>query len=123
MVGTSHPSRCRTRWLRNYASSSEVTADGDGRCQSCPRGRSGGTEAVSAARTPRGRATVPSSNRNGQYERLLRVAAELFRVKGYAGTGIREIAAAFGTEVATIYYYVKSKADLLFEISQASLEE
>lgn len=55
-------------------------------------------------------------------ERVLDGAARLFRVKGYDGTSTREIAAAVGITKATLYHYIDSKDDLLFELSVASLE-
>lgn len=43
---------------------------------------------------------------------ILRAAAALFRTGGYRGTSIGKIAAAVGTNRATIYYYFGSKEEL-----------
>lgn len=48
-------------------------------------------------------------------DRILSAARELFITNGYAGTSIRDIAAASGANVAHIKYYFESKAHL-FEI-------
>jgi len=48
-------------------------------------------------------------------DRILNAARELFIANGYAGTSIRDIAAASGANVAHIKYYFESKANL-FEI-------
>lgn len=45
-------------------------------------------------------------------ERILAAAVELFAGSGYAGTGVRQIAAAAGVNVAMIHYYFGSKAGL-----------
>lgn len=46
---------------------------------------------------------------------LIRVAAEVFRVKGYAAATLNDIAAVFGTDRASLYYYVASKEELFQE--------
>lgn len=46
---------------------------------------------------------------------LIRVAADVFREKGYAAANLNDIAAKFGTDRASLYYYVKSKEDLFQE--------
>jgi Transcriptional regulator len=48
-------------------------------------------------------------------ERILCAARELFVANGYAGTSVRDIAAASGANVAHVKYYFESKARL-FEI-------
>jgi len=49
-------------------------------------------------------------------QRLLATAARLFRTKGYAATGVREIAASVGIESASLYHHVGKKEDLLYEL-------
>jgi TetR/AcrR family transcriptional regulator, cholesterol catabolism regulator len=53
--------------------------------------------------------------------RLLGVAAELFRSKGFALATTRELAKLLGLKKASLYYYVNSKQDLLYEICMESL--
>jgi TetR/AcrR family transcriptional regulator, cholesterol catabolism regulator len=43
-------------------------------------------------------------------------AARMFHQQGYAATSMQQIADAVGISKATLYYYVKSKDDLLFVI-------
>lgn len=46
---------------------------------------------------------------------LIRVAAEVFREKGYAAATLNDVAAVFGTDRASLYYYVGSKEELFQE--------
>jgi TetR/AcrR family transcriptional regulator, cholesterol catabolism regulator len=55
--------------------------------------------------------------------RILATAAELFRTKGYAQSTTRELAGMIGLKKASLYHYVQSKEDLLYEISIASLQQ
>lgn len=48
-------------------------------------------------------------------EELLRVAAEVFREKGYAAATLNDVAVKFGTDRASLYYYVGSKKELFQE--------
>jgi AcrR family transcriptional regulator len=48
----------------------------------------------------------------GRREEILRASAALFRSGGYRGTSIGKIAAAVGTDRATIYYYFSSKEEV-----------
>ncbi len=45
---------------------------------------------------------------------ILRAAAGVFRERGFAETGMREIAAAADLSAANLYYYFKNKADILY---------
>lgn len=47
-------------------------------------------------------------------EAILRAAAGVFRTRGFAETGMREIAAAADLSPANLYYYFKSKTDILY---------
>jgi len=47
-------------------------------------------------------------------EAILRAAARVFRDRGFAETGMREIAEAADLSTANLYYYFPSKADILF---------
>jgi AcrR family transcriptional regulator len=52
----------------------------------------------------------------GTRERILEVAAELFREKGYDGTSLREIADRMGFSKAALYYHFRSKEEILLAI-------
>jgi len=45
---------------------------------------------------------------------ILRAAAGVFRARGFAATGMREIAEAADLSTANLYYYFPSKADILY---------
>ncbi len=53
---------------------------------------------------------------------IVEAAAHLFRKNGYASTSFNDIAAALGTDRATIYYYVASKKELLLEAVRDAVE-
>lgn len=52
---------------------------------------------------------------------ILRRAAAVFREKGFHGAGMREIAAGLGMAPGALYYYFKSKEDLLYACQDISL--
>jgi AcrR family transcriptional regulator len=56
-------------------------------------------------------------------ERVLAVAARLFRLKGYRMTTTREIAAELGIQKASLYYHITSKEDVLYRICLESMRE
>jgi AcrR family transcriptional regulator len=79
-----------------------------------------------AARAPerrrRGRpATDPSAE--STRDRILRVAAEVFAKSGFHGTGVAELGEAAGLQRGALYYHIKSKEDLLFDLSKRHVEE
>jgi AcrR family transcriptional regulator len=53
--------------------------------------------------------------------RLLGIAADLFRRKGFARATTRELAGLLGLKKASLYHYVSSKQELLYEICIESL--
>lgn len=71
----------------------------------------------------RGRPAAPSSGAEPTRERILRVAAEIFAEKGYHGTGVAELGDATGLQRGALYYHIKSKEDLLFDLSARHVEE
>ncbi len=48
--------------------------------------------------------------------RVLRAAAHLFRVQGYAGTTVREIAALVGIQSGSLFHHFRSKEEILFVV-------
>jgi TetR/AcrR family transcriptional regulator, cholesterol catabolism regulator len=56
-------------------------------------------------------------------EQILAASAEVFSEKGYESTSIQDIADAVGILKGSLYYYITSKEDLLFEIIQGVHEE
>jgi AcrR family transcriptional regulator len=55
-------------------------------------------------------------------EAILRAAAGVFRDRGFAETGMREIAAAADLSPGNLYYYFKSKADILYFCQNHSVD-
>jgi len=55
---------------------------------------------------------------NGRREEVLAVAARLFEEKGYRATSIEDLTNAMGFTKAALYYYVKSKQELLEELAE-----
>jgi AcrR family transcriptional regulator len=53
---------------------------------------------------------------------VIRMAARAFDERGYHNTSLDDVAAALGVTKPTIYYYVASKEQLLFECFLAGLE-
>ena len=54
-------------------------------------------------------------------EKILKAAYEVISQRGYANSSMREIAQAAKVPIATVYLYIKSKEDLLFQISAVLL--
>jgi AcrR family transcriptional regulator len=55
-------------------------------------------------------------------EEILRVACRMFSKKGYHGTTIRDISEACGILSGSLYAHIKSKEDLLYEITDRGAE-
>lgn len=53
---------------------------------------------------------------------ILRAAASRFRLRGFAATGMREIAEAAGLSPANLYHYFGSKQEILFFCQDRSLD-
>ncbi len=56
-------------------------------------------------------------------DRVRREAADLFARRGYGGTSMSEIAERVGIRKASLYSHFDSKADLMLELVEASLEQ
>ncbi len=66
---------------------------------------------------------LPKHKPPGSRGKILEAALKLFAERGYAGTSIREIAAAAGVKPATIYAHYPSKEHLLAELCRIGHEE
>lgn len=53
---------------------------------------------------------------NARREALLAAAERLFAARGYSNTSVQDVAEAVGLLKGSIYYYVTSKEDLLFQV-------
>ena len=63
------------------------------------------------------------SKPNGQMEVILAAAARTFFKKSYHATTIEDIAKAVGMLKGSLYYYIRSKEDLLYQLLSESMEK
>lgn len=66
----------------------------------------------------RTRTAAPARPREQQ---LRRAAVRLFREHGYDGTSMQDLAEALGMHRGSLYHYIASKEDLLFEIVESAM--
>jgi AcrR family transcriptional regulator len=71
---------------------------------------------LNAAATPRAR------RRDRQRDAILRAAAQLFRDRGFADTGMRDIAEAADLSAANLYHYFDGKPHLLYYCQDRALD-
>jgi AcrR family transcriptional regulator len=80
-------------------------------------------EPMAAASLLRGAAASPRvRRRDRQRDAILRAAARLFRERGFADTGMRDIAAAADLSAANLYHYFDGKNELLFYCQDRALD-
>jgi TetR/AcrR family transcriptional regulator, cholesterol catabolism regulator len=60
--------------------------------------------------------TVTRTKPNARMEEILARAAELFYKKGYHATTIEDVAREVGMLKGSLYYHIRSKEDLLYEL-------
>lgn len=60
---------------------------------------------------------------NQQFERIQKIAADLFATRGYRAVGVAEIGDAVGLGRGALYYHISSKEDLLFSIVVRYIED
>jgi TetR/AcrR family transcriptional regulator, cholesterol catabolism regulator len=58
----------------------------------------------------------PSPENATPREKVLSVAAQMFRRQGYTGTTTRELATALNIQKSTLYHYITNKEDLLYQL-------
>ena len=77
------------------------------------------------AKQPKARATQtkgksanakPSPDREQRWDEIIHAAASIFYEKGYEATSLQDIASAVGLLKGSIYYYIDTKEDLLYEL-------
>src|SRR6187402_795206 len=57
--------------------------------------------------------TLDTLNSLSRKEQVIRKAAELFRIKGYAASSMRDLAQMLGIEAASLYSHIRSKEEIL----------
>jgi AcrR family transcriptional regulator len=65
----------------------------------------------------------PGATADARRAQIFRAACEAIARKGYDKTSVREIAAAAGLPIATLYLYVRNKEDILHMITQGLMED
>ena len=73
-----------------------------------------------ARRAPR---TTAKSKPGTRLEEVLQSAANIFFAKGFHATSIEDVARDVGMLKGSLYYYIKSKDDLLFQLLLAGIED
>jgi TetR/AcrR family transcriptional regulator, cholesterol catabolism regulator len=68
------------------------------------------------AAKPEARGVGNRTDSQERWQQILDLSSELFRQKGYSGTSMNDISKAVGLLKGSLYYYIRSKEDLLFEI-------
>lgn len=76
----------------------------------------------------KGAGAVPGRTARGRdryrrrHDELVRVAAAVFRETGYDAATVQDVAAELGMLKGSLYYYITSKEDLLFEVVRGVCE-
>jgi AcrR family transcriptional regulator len=65
---------------------------------------------------------MANASRDQKLDALLAAAARVFAQRGYHQTSMRDLARASGVSLAGVYYYVKSKDELLFLIQSRNFD-
>ncbi|MEU7811322.1 TetR/AcrR family transcriptional regulator [Pseudonocardia sp. NPDC049154] len=73
-------------------------------------------EVVNRRRAPRTGTAPPFRADDGRWQELLEIAARIFARKGYRSTTLQDIADEFGVLKGSLYHYIRSKDELLFEV-------
>lgn len=79
--------------------------------------------AIELVRNSRGKRAGGKDTATERREQIVRGACEVIGKKGYAGASVRDIAAAAGMPVPTMYQYVQSKEDILALIYNTLLDD
>jgi AcrR family transcriptional regulator len=86
-------------------------------------------KAPNLKRTPKalrprgGRCSGGQSKPSSRLEEVLQSAANIFFAKGFHATSIEDVARDVGMLKGSLYYYIKSKDDLLFRLLLAGIED
>jgi AcrR family transcriptional regulator len=76
-----------------------------------------------AAQIPWSGADFPARERDWKRNAVILAAARAFAARGYHNTSLDELAAALGVTKPTIYSYVNSKEELLFECFRQGVDQ
>jgi TetR/AcrR family transcriptional regulator, cholesterol catabolism regulator len=83
-----------------------------------PRPKPDPTQSKPATASParRRESRVDGARPKKRHQEILDAAAEIFYRKGYADTSVQDVADAVGILKGSLYYYIDSKEDLLFQM-------
>lgn len=76
----------------------------------------GAEDAPVASRKRRGRPARTAGDQ--RWETILKASADVFFAKGYEAATVRDVAEAAGMLSGSLYYYIESKEDLLFALTE-----
>ena len=82
-----------------------------------------GIDEVDLAVEPRRKSVGERKPREERWAELLDVAAKTFATRGYDATSLQDIADALGILKGSIYYYIKTKGDLLAHLLRNAHEK
>lgn len=68
------------------------------------------------------RNSATNERTSGRRQEILEIAAQLFALKGYRGTSIRDIGDKAGLQGGSLYHHIRSKDDLFVELHNAALD-
>ena len=74
------------------------------------------------ANAARGKGRTEKKPRDERWDELQRAAAEVFAKKGYKSTSLQELADEIGILKGSLYYYIETKEDLLYELVRVILD-
>ncbi len=88
-----------------------------------PPGPAGGSEGTRCVTMPNRRSDEsdgarPAAPNDAKLARILRAAAAVFADRGYHQASMRDVSRASGVSLSGLYYYVRSKEELLFRIQE-----
>lgn len=61
-------------------------------------------------------AKIKPQKNTSKKEVIIKKAAHLFKIRGFAATGMRELADVIGMEAPSLYNYIGSKSELLYSV-------
>ena len=88
-----------------------------------PDSGEGGREAPTASKRGRPRLTEPSPDYLRRRQEVIETAARVFHNQGYESGSLDDVAAALDLRKASLYYYVKSKSQLLYFVFDQAISE
>jgi AcrR family transcriptional regulator len=76
---------------------------------------------LTLTKTPALNQRAPTLTRAGNHDKqdeIFAAALHLFQLKGYHGASMQDLADAMGMQKASLYYYIRSKEELLFRVCE-----